>query len=101
MSPEGRRAPAQVHDNIPNYAPNTTNEFGLAPGRRLKMKAAQCALLVVQRKIALDKFRFEAVGGKFPGAKCAREKSAFISMRFKLDDERAGQTCFPKFHGRD
>jgi hypothetical protein len=68
-------------------------------GRVLKMHAAQSASHRREGSAVLNETRLQAMGGEFPLAECAGEKTTVIACGFQLHKPSILQSRFTKKHG--
>jgi len=89
--PEGRRAGADIDDDIEDGAGGHPHQLGLAVRRPLQMQAAQGAFAPIEGVADLVEMRVQPGGGEGLGAEQAAKLAALVAGRFRRDQHRAGK----------
>ena len=89
---------AHVDNQIIDSSSCAANQFRFFVRCRLIVDAAEGALFLVERNVALNKSWVEAVGFEFTLTPGTSKKAPFILVPVQLNDERAREVCRRKNH---
>jgi len=95
---EGMRIPSQIYDHVENRSTRATDQLCFLVRTSLIVHTSESSSSGVERNAALGDMRIQTTGSELLLAKRAREKTAFIVMRLKLDEIGSFQFRFPKDH---
>ena len=89
----GRRVGAQIYDDVENSSVRAANKLRL-PGSAAYMQAAHHATDRARLAVLDEASRIYPGVSRYLRIECAGEKTAFISMRHWLEQERAGDAGY-------
>ena len=94
----GRRAGAQIDDNIPKGALDRSHHLHFGRGRQLVVQAAQRSFGRGQRIVDLHEARLKTRGGELVLAEEPGEEAAIVAALLQFDQIRALERRFVEFH---